>query len=68
MDKKRENNFDVLRILAMIMVIINHVADYYLAKTNMQNLTVFLFEGIAHCANPVFLMLTGAFALEKSGG
>lgn len=68
MNKKRENNFDVLRIFAMVMVIINHVADYYLVKTNMQDSIIFLFEGIAHCANPVFLMLTGAFALEKSGG
>ncbi len=50
------------------MVIITHVADYYLLKTEMQDPIVFLFEGISHCANPLFLMLTGAFALERSGG
>ena len=50
------------------MVIITHVADYYLLKTEMQDPIVFLFEGISHCANPLIYMLTGAFALERSGG
>lgn len=63
----RENNYDALRFFAMIMVIITHVSDHYLIATDYGDSVVFLFEGISHCANPLFLMLTGVFAMEKSG-
>ncbi len=62
----RLNNYDLARSFAMFMVILNHVADYYLSRTSQLRLTVLLMEGISHCAIPIFLMLTGALVLEKS--
>lgn len=51
----------------MMMVIANHVADQYLIKTDFQDPAIFLIEGLSHCADPLFLMLTGIFALDRSG-
>ena len=62
----RENNYDLIRVFAMFMVIMNHVADYYLIKTDYTSKTVFVYEGISHCAIPLFLMLTGGFLLNKA--
>ena len=66
LERGRQNNYDLLRVYAMLMVILNHVSDYYLIKTNYTCEEVFLFEGLSHCAVPVFLMLTGAFLIDKT--
>lgn len=56
--KVREVNYDYLRAFAMIMVILNLVADYYLqiySGTGWENpFPVYIFEGISHCAVPLF--------------
>lgn len=66
-ERIRENNFDCLRVYCMFMVILNHVADIHLLKMGWttSNIIVYLFEGISHCAVPIFLMITGAFLLDQ---
>lgn len=60
-----------MRVFAMSMVILNHVADYYfvmyLSNGWIPSKTVYLFEGVSHLAVPLFLMLTGAFVIDKAG-
>lgn len=67
----RQNNYDLMRVFAMSMVVLNHVADYYfnMYQNNswIPSKTVYLFEGMSHFAVPLFLMLTGAFVINKAG-
>lgn len=60
----RANNYDALRCYAMMMVVLNHVADVYLI-CHVPSFGVYIYEGISHCAVPCFLMLTGAFQIDK---
>lgn len=65
----RENNYDLLRVVAMLMVILNHVSDFYLTRTDVSSgISIYLSEGVAHLAVPCFLMLTGAFVIDKVRG
>lgn len=56
----------------MCMVVLNHVADYFVIAqvTNTDTWKhigdTYLFEAISHCAIPLFLMLTGVYAIEKA--
>ena len=67
----RESNYDWMRVFAMCMVILNHVADYYINIWNRRELipnrTIYICEGISHLAVPLFLMLTGVFVIDKAG-
>ena len=60
----RQNNLDLARTYAMFMVILNHVVDYYLLRTEPNRLVYYL-EAMSHSAVPVFLMLTGALLLKR---
>lgn len=64
--EKRSYQHDYLRVFAMLMVMLNHVADVYLFWDPPMQI-MYIYEGIAHCAVPIFLMLTGVFALKKAG-
>ncbi len=64
--KKREVNYDWMRVFAMSMVILNHIADWYLLRMAEPSRLVYLCEGLSHCAIPLFLMLTGAFMIDKA--
>ena len=63
----RENNLDILRVIAAIMVIIQHVLAIYIFRTR-DNLpgyttTANLFMSVSVFAVPIFVMLSGAFLL-----
>ena len=72
--KKRESNFDLLRILSCIAMIMIHVsARYYIALTNPDvfgekyfnyNFYIVVFNTISRFAVPCFVMLSGAFLLS----
>lgn len=64
--KEREANYDWMRVFAMSMVILNHIADWYLLRMAEPSRLVYLCEGLSHCAIPLFLMLTGAFVIDKA--
>ena len=73
---KRHNNYDLLRIIACIAVIILHVSAIYIgAYTTKNELTykidlTHIFEAttlnvLTRFAVPIFVMLTGAFSLSN---
>ena len=64
--REREINYDWMRVFAMSMVILNHIADWYLLRMAEPSRLVYLCEGLSRCAIPLFLMLTGAFVVDKA--
>ena len=66
---KRENNLDLLKILACIMVIIIHVSAYYVLsyeKTGGSYFTIGnLWDSFASPAVPIFILLAGKYALSN---
>lgn len=70
MVEKRAINFDCMRVFAMCMVILNHIADQFVLNDSQAWLHTgytYVFESVSHCAIPLFLMLTGVFVIEKAG-
>lgn len=69
--KKRDNNYDYMRVFAMCMVVLNHIADYFVTLQNSYKWSniryTYVCESISHCAIPLFLMLTGVFVINKAG-
>lgn len=70
MNQKRENAFDVLRVIAMIMVIIIHVSNVYGRNfeeiSNFSYLISLIFNTISRVSVPIFFMISGALLLDKS--
>lgn len=69
-DKKdRENNYDILRIISAIMVILIHVNAYFSLQEDTimrgSRLIEILFDFLPRFSVPCFVMLSGAFILEK---
>lgn len=51
------------------MVILNHVADYYLTKANFTGpISIYMAEAVGAPAVQLFLMLSGAFVIDKAKG
>lgn len=69
MSKKREYTFDVLRVIAMIMVIIVHVSNlysrYYGLISNSSYLFSLIFNTISRISVPLFFMISGALLLDR---
>jgi len=61
---QRKNSLDLLRIVAVFMVIVNHCTDYFLNQTSRQ-LLIYIIESVASLSNPIFLMITGYFLLDR---
>lgn len=71
--KKRESNYDLLRILSAVAVIMIHVSGSYLDAGHdaskfgdyytLHTLTSCLYNVLSRFATPCFLMLSGAFIL-----
>ena len=65
---KRDNNLDLLRIVAAIMVIVQHVLAIYIHRLD-NNLdgyyeTANIYFSMSVYAVPIFVMLSGAFLLS----
>ena len=69
MEKKRETSFDILRVIAMIMVIIIHVSNVYSRSFGIiSNKSYFIslcFNTISRISVPIFLMISGALLLNR---
>ena len=66
-ERGRAINFDCMRVFAMCMVILNHIADPFVLNGNqiwLHTGYTYVFESVSHCAIPLFLMLTGVFVIE----
>lgn len=68
--KEREYTFDVLRVIAMIMVIIIHVSNVYTRSYNFIDTNSYLvsliFNTISRISVPIFFMISGALLLDRS--
>lgn len=65
---ERKYNFDMLRIVACVMVVLIHVAAvlWYESPYNSFDFVVYnFFDSLARSAVPLFVMLSGAFMLQK---
>lgn len=72
-DNKRMTNYDILRALACISIILLHISSVYYGKSindyKMTNRTWYLsyiINGLTRYAVPVFVMLSGAFQISNS--
>ena len=68
MQKIRESNFDLLRIISAFSVVMLHVSGVFLQYDDMNvptncNLVVIIFNHIVRFAVPCFFMLSGSFIL-----
>lgn len=67
---KREKNLDLLRIVACIMVIIIHVSAYYVINYEKIGGIYFtignLWDSFARPAVPIFILLSGRYALSNN--
>lgn len=67
--KKREINYDYLRALSCIAIIMLHVSGSYWGAVdtgNLEFLVMAVYNGLTRFAVPVFIMLSGAFVLDVS--
>lgn len=65
---KRDISMDVLRILAALSVILLHVSAIYLEKTSVNSIqwsVANILDSSTRWCVPVFVMLSGAFLLQK---
>lgn len=67
--KEREYSFDILRVIAMIMVIVIHVSNVYTRSFNFIDSTSYLialiFNTISRVSVPIFFMISGALLLDR---
>lgn len=70
MKKEREYSFDILRVIAMTMVIIIHVSNIYsrsyLLIENESYLVSIIFNTISRISVPLFFMISGALLLDRN--
>lgn len=66
---KKEYSFDMLRVIAMIMVICIHVSNIYCRSYNLLDNTNFIisliFNTICRISVPVFFMISGSLMLDR---
>ena len=66
---KRENNYDLLRILSAVGVVFIHINQYYMGITKQLTPTVYviqdIFEVFTRFGVPCFIMISGAFLLSN---
>ena len=69
MNQKRELAFDILRAIAMCMVIVIHVANVYSRSfgiiSNQSFLISLCFNTISRISVPLFLMISGSLLLDR---
>lgn len=67
---KRENNLDLLRVIACIMVITIHVSAFYVTRyintPNFKFTVGNFYDSFARTSVPIFVLLSGRFALSDS--
>ena len=66
---KREYAFDILRVVAMIMVIIVHVSNVYSRSfgiiSNSSFIISLIFNTVSRISVPIFLMISGSLLLDR---
>lgn len=75
MSTKREYNYDLLRVIAMLAVIVIHVSAMWLDDSEsvstesviLHPFSVILYNTVTRFAVPCFVMLSGAFIMDSTG-
>lgn len=63
--KSRERNYDLLRSVCAVMVVVLHAAAFYQHSDISQHVNIGIFwQGVTRTAVPCFIMLSGAFLLS----
>ena len=65
---KRQNNYDLLRIISMLLVIILHINAHYMNEDGTNEITANIenfLNVLTRVSVPCFVMLSGAFVLNK---
>ncbi|MBE6157534.1 MAG: hypothetical protein E7160_01950 [Firmicutes bacterium] len=69
MQSKREYSFDILRVIAMIMVVTIHVSNVYSRSfgiiSNSSFIISLVFNTFSRISVPIFLMISGALLLDR---
>ena len=66
-EKERQSNFELLRIMAMLMIIVLHFFSERIDFLGTANTRVYYgFDSIAICGVNVFVLLTGYFSLNQN--
>ena len=69
MNAKRQYSFDILRVIAMIMVVIVHVSNIYSRSfgiiSRSSYLISLLFNTISRISVPLFFMISGSLLLDR---
>lgn len=67
---KRENSIDCLRVLACILVVLIHVTSIYINRYSVEDGIYFLignlYDSFSRVAVPIFIILSGRYAIEDS--
>lgn len=67
---KRENSIDCLRVLACILVVLIHVTSIYINRYFVEDGIYFLignlYDSFSRVAVPIFVILSGRYAIEDS--
>lgn len=67
---KRENSIDCLRVLACILVVLIHVTSIYINRYSVEDGVYFLignlYDSFSRVAVPIFIILSGRYAIEDS--
>lgn len=74
MGKRRENNYDLLRIVSCFAVVMIHVVDmwekdvsrYAFLPTLNRQMLAYVYDSLARFAVPCFVMISGAFILDNA--
>ena len=65
--KRRQSNFELLRIIAMLMIIILHFFSDRVGELGGVNTRVYyIYESFALCGVNIFVLLTGYFSLNQN--
>ena len=69
MSQKREYAFDALRVIAMIMVVVIHVANVYTRSfssiSSSSYVVSLIFSTFSRVSVPIFFMISGALLLDR---
>lgn len=68
--KERQQNFELLRIIAMFMIVVSHVITHYIMKADMEisgvnNFLLSLLRAVIYVCVNVYIIITGYFSINS---
>ncbi|MFV8260315.1 acyltransferase family protein [Aerococcus viridans] len=68
--KERQQNFELLRIIAMFMIVVSHVITHYIMEvelevTDLNSFLLILLRAIIYICVNVYIIITGYFSINS---